>query len=113
MSGNPNAFGRFSGGEFGIDTGIILSTGKVCTAAQGVENSEAGVLFDDSKEGFDFAPEGAEGDRATFFISFEMPDIQRLTFECAPECCFLSVPPFNVVAQVCFCLERASGVGWK
>ena len=80
MTGDPESIGVFSGGEFGITDGIILSTGSVCTAAESVLESVQGTTYVASA-GTDFAPSGPVGDTTSLTVSFLASEAKGIYFD--------------------------------
>lgn len=80
VAGDPEAVGIYSGGEFGISDGIILSTGSVCTAAQSVVEIGAGTTYVQS-QGTDFGPPGTAGDTTSLTLSFVATESKGIYFE--------------------------------
>ena len=70
-TGNPQAFGTFTGGTFGIETGVMITTGSISSAA----DKSA------SQQGTDFPPTGKEGDRSSLVVEFYFDDAQPVLFQ--------------------------------
>ena len=69
--GDPQAMGTFTGGQFGITDGVVLSTGKISTATQGASADPAGT---------DFPPTGDAGDTTSFALQIQLDEVVPLQF---------------------------------
>ena len=70
-TGNPEAFGTFTAGTFGIETGVVITTGSINSAPDKAA----------SRQGTDFAPAGAAGDRSSLVVEFFFDDVQPVLFQ--------------------------------
>ncbi len=71
VRGDPESRGLFVNGEFGLQRGIVLSTGRAAFIAGGALDTVAD----------DFGPEGPAGDTAGLSLSFTSTRAARLWFE--------------------------------
>ena len=69
--GHPDAMGTFTGGQFGISDGVMLSTGKISWATIGK---------DATPEGTDHDPTGDSGDSTSLIVQIRLDDVVPLQF---------------------------------
>lgn len=80
ITGNEAAFGTFSNDPFGLQSGVVLSTGRVADIAG--RNLKDNVITNGFDLNTDFGPKGATGDLTQLNISFFANNMaEKLLFE--------------------------------
>ena len=80
ITGNEAAFGTFSNDPFGLQSGVVLSTGRVADIAG--RNLKDNVITNGFDLNTDFGPKGTTGDLTQLNISFFANNMaEKLLFE--------------------------------